>query len=147
MLTKMIKNFAIGVLLGCFVSNINIVVLMYFGVPVLEDITAGGYLMFLIGGSVIGLGYSLPSIVYESKRLPLAAKVVIQLGVGTLVFCAVALWLGWMPSPIGENGAAIFGLYIIIAIAVAAAIWFVFWLWYRREAKLINARLAELQKE
>ena len=89
----------------------------------------------VIGCVLVGLGFGVPTIVYQKENLPMPIRVLIHMGIGCVVYTIVAYAVGWI------GGAATIGQgFVIAAIQLAASfvIWFLFMRYYRAEAKMIN---------
>ena len=96
----------------------------------------------IVGCLVIGLGFGLPTIVYQNERLPVPIRVLIHMGIGCIVYTIVAYAVGWM------GGAASIGKGILIAVihlGIAFVIWFFFMRYYRAEAKKMNDRIQAMK--
>lgn len=136
-MNKLRKAIGVGAALG-------LSVFVVYGVAF--DIIRGGSLQFeswaytkmACGAILVGLGFSVPSLVYDSRRLPYWAKVLIHMGVGCTVMLLAALLLGWIPLKAGA---------LAIAIAVGGELlfaWIIFLCfsaYYRRLAKRMNDKL------
>lgn len=94
-----------------------------------------------IGSMLVGIGFVLPTLIYDSEKLSLFVKTIIHLGIGVSFFLAVGFFLGWLPKDLGMG--SIF-LMIVGCIAVFLAIWFGFYLYYKNESKLINKQLKKI---
>lgn len=96
-----------------------------------------------IGSILVGIGYGSTPVVYQWKRPSLAAKALIHFFVGTSVFFWVASYLAWIPLSAKR--------YIILELLVSCvtftAVWMGFYLFGCKEAKKINDRLQELEKD
>ena len=97
----------------------------------------------VIGSALIGIGFGVPSIVYNSEKLPMPVKVLIHMGIGCTVYTLVAYSVGWF----GASTTLTHGLVIAaIQLAVAFIIWFCFMCFYRKEAKQMNEKIQEMKK-
>ena len=94
------------------------------------------------GCVLIGLGFGIPSIVYENDNLPMPIRVLIHMGIGGVVYTIVAYCVGWI------GGTSSVTQCIIIAgiqLLVAFVIWFCFMRYYRSEAKKMNEKLKTMK--
>lgn len=101
-----------------------------------------GFTKMVTGCLLIGLGFGLPSIVYQNEKLPMPVRVIIHMGIGCIVYTIVACAVGWM------GGAATIGQGIMIAaiqLGAAFFIWFLFMLYYRAEARKMNDRIQAMK--
>ena len=95
-----------------------------------------------IGSMVTGIAFYVPALVYQNEKLSKGLQVLIHMGIGLVTYISVGLYVGWIPLQAGAW--AITGT-IVSAVVVSFLIWFGFYLYYRLEAKRINAKLKEKQ--
>lgn len=96
----------------------------------------------VIGSAIVGLGFGVPTVVYNSDRLPQPIKVLIHMGIGCVIYTIVAYAVGWF----GGSATLAQGLIIAaIQILVAFIIWFCFMRYYRKEAKEMNEKIQSLK--
>ena len=95
-----------------------------------------------IGSMLVGIGFVLPTLIYDSENLSLFVKTLIHLGIGVPFFFVVGFFLGWLPKDLGIGN--IFFM-ILGCIVVSFVIWFGFYLYYKNESKLINKRLKNIE--
>lgn len=97
----------------------------------------------VVGCVVIGLGFGVPSVIYNKEKIPMPIKVIIHMGIGCVVYTIAAYSVGW----IGDSASVKQGIIIVaIQLTVAIFIWFLFMIYYRKEAKIINEKIQELKK-
>lgn len=97
----------------------------------------------VIGSVLVGLGFGVPTVVYNRETLPMPIKVIIHMGIGCAVYTAVAYAVGWF------GGAATLTQGLVIAgiqLAVAFIIWFCFMRYYRKEAKMMNDKIQAMKQ-
>ena len=99
------------------------------------------YTKMAIGSMITGIAFYVPSLVYQNEKLSKGLQVFIHMGIGLVTYISVGLYVGWIPL---QGAWAIIGT-IVIAVVVSFLIWFGFYLYYRQEAKRINAKLKEKQ--
>jgi hypothetical protein len=120
-------------------------------IGVIMDISNGGtliepayaYSKMAIGAMIVGLGFSIPSIIYDSERLSMVIKVIVHMSIGCTIMLITAFVVGWIPQGIG------FGTCLIIIgseIIIAFVIWLFYWRYYKKLAKQMNEHIAEKQK-
>lgn len=97
----------------------------------------------VLGSLGIGLGFGLPTIVYEKENISPGVQTLIHMGIGCTVMTAIAFAVGWIPVKAGP--AAVVGT-ILGEIAVAFAIWFCFYLHTRRLARKVNQKIEKIMK-
>lgn len=103
-----------------------------------------GYQMtkMIVGCVLVGLGFGLPTIVYQNDSIPMPVRVIIHMGIGCAIYTAVAFAVGWI------GGAASIGQGLIIGaimLGIAFLIWYCFMRFYRAEARKMNERIQEMK--
>ena len=96
----------------------------------------------VIGSLLVGLGFGLPTVVYNNESLPTPVKVIIHMGIGCVIYTITAYAVGWF------GGAATLTQGLIIAaiqLLIAFIIWFCFMRYYRKEAKKMNEKIQSLK--
>lgn len=97
----------------------------------------------VVGCVVVGLGFGVPTVVYNNDSLPMPIKVLIHMCIGCAVYTITAFAVGW----IGGTNTVGMGIVIaLIQLAVAFVIWFAFFKYYKKEADLMNERIKKLEK-
>lgn len=138
-------------LLKSTVISIGMALTIFCLICVVFDIIYGGnfslegyrFTKMVIGSAIVGLGFGLPSIVYNSEKLPQPVKVIIHMGIGCAIYTAVAFAVGWF----GVSTSLIQRLIIAaIQLAVAFIIWFCFMRYYKKEAKKMNEKIQSMKK-
>ena len=97
-----------------------------------------GFTKMVIGCVIVGLGFGIPSVVYESESVPRPLKVLFHMGIGCIVYTVTAFAVGWIDSAASPLKLV---LIVLAQLALAFLIWLGFMVYYRREAKAINARI------
>lgn len=105
--------------------------------------TVAEYTQMLASIVLVGLGFGLPSIVYQNDRLAPAYQVLIHMGTGCLVMTLVSFWIGWIPVKAGFWPAF---LTIAGQITVAFIIWLIFYQHEKKLAQQMNDRIKQLKK-
>ena len=97
----------------------------------------------VIGSAIVGLGFGVPTVVYNSDRLPHPIKVLIHMGIGCVIYTIVAYAVGWF----GGSATLTQGLIIAaIQLVVAFIIWFCFMRYYKKEAKQMNEKIQSMKR-
>ncbi len=137
-LKNLLKSVVISIGLSLTIFNL---VCIAFDVSYSGNFSLEGYRMtkMIIGCLFIGLGYGVPSIVYDNDSLPMPIKVLIHMGIGCIVNTLVAFAVGWV------NGPKSLVRGISIQLTVAFIIWFCFMRFYRSEAKKMNDKIQQLK--
>ncbi|MDR1794879.1 MAG: DUF3021 domain-containing protein [Erysipelotrichaceae bacterium] len=93
---------------------------------------------------LIGVGWSLPTLIYDVDRLPMLVKSLLHFAIGSTVFFIVAFYLGWIP--VDFRWTAILQ-FVVVYLLIFLAIWFLFYLYYRGQRDKINRKLREINQE
>ena len=96
----------------------------------------------VIGCLIIGLGFGIPTIVYQNEKLPVPIRVIIHMGTGCIIYTIVAYAVGWMG---GSGNILKVMVAAVVQLTVAFIIWYLFMRYYRREAKRMNDRIQEMK--
>ncbi|MGO1656923.1 MAG: DUF3021 domain-containing protein [Lactobacillus delbrueckii] len=105
--------------------------------------TVAEYTQMLAGIILVGLGFCLPSIVYQNDKLAPAYQVLIHMGTGCLVMTLVSFWTGVIPVKAGFWPAF---LTIAGEIAIAFIVWLIFYQQEKKLARKMNDRIKQLKK-
>ena len=130
-----------GISTGCLIFVIWGMIFFSLGGDYAASITHN-FIAQAIGSMIVGVGFCVPALVYDSKKLPMGLKVLIHMGIGFVIYFIVAFSLKWIDF---KYGIAAVTTTIIIAVAVSFLIWLCFYLYYKREAKLLNDKIKEKQ--
>lgn len=96
------------------------------------------YTKMVIGSVVIGIGFSVPALIYESEKLPYGIKVLVHMGTGCLVMLIMGFAVGWLPK---ERGIAVCAMIIAGQVAVAFALWAGYAWQAKQMARKMNERI------
>ncbi|HHW94855.1 MAG TPA: DUF3021 domain-containing protein [Mogibacterium sp.] len=99
------------------------------------------YTKMVIGTLVIGLGFGLPTLVYDNDKMSVRAQSLIHMGIGCIVMTITAFAVGWIPTEYGILTAT--GI-VLAEIVVALIIWMFFYSHNKKIAKQMNERINEL---
>lgn len=116
---------------------------------IISDIAGGGNFILdnyhftktVIGCIIVGLGFGIPTIIYKAENIPMPIRILIHMGIGSIIYTVVAYSVGGA----GNSGLLNSVIRIVIGLAIAFAIWFFFMLHYRNEAKRINEKIQTLK--
>ena len=97
------------------------------------------------GAMAVGVACGGMAIVYQFDRLSGFVKVMIHFFVGMGVFYPVAISLGWIPFFPGRILHTV--LQFLASCCIFIVIWFGFYLFNQNEAKRINERLGEMERD
>jgi len=101
---------------------------------------AANYVKYSIVAMVIGVGFTLPSVVYYREDLSMPLKVLVHMGTGMTVYILTGLYAGWISISGGMDTLITLLTGICIAFVIFG-IWFGFYLYYRKEALKINKQI------
>ena len=137
MVRKLIKLFWTGITCGCTISCI----ISMIGIEAMGyewfSLAPRSYTVQVIASMLIGIAWSMPSLVYENDRLSRAQQILIHFGIGFGVFLPVAFYMQWIPM--GNVVMALVSISIILLSALL--IWCGFYMYYRGETKAMNRQL------
>ena len=143
MLKKVLKGIAGGVAWGCvFATVVNIIGYGIQGNAWFEGMKFG-FTAQVLAAMLVGIGWVLPTIVYQYERFSLAVQTLIHMTVGFVVYIPCMLYMGWVPV---EQGTGMI-LFVVLAMAIlAVVIWFCFYLYYKNEARKMNRKLQNMPR-
>lgn len=100
--------------------------------------STSGMLRYCLSTFAIGLGFGIPSLIYETE-LSMPVKVLVHMGIGCAVMIAAAIINGWARV---ENGGILVSIAIIAGqIAIAFIIWFIQLQKSKKLAREMNKKL------
>ncbi|SFL58346.1 Protein of unknown function [Lachnospiraceae bacterium KH1T2] len=113
------------------------------------DIAGGGnfeldnyrFTKMVIGCIIVGLGFGVPTIIYKAENIPMPIRILIHIGIGSIIYTVIAFQVGWARTGGLWNSV----IAIVIQLLIAFAIWFFFMLHYRNEAKRINDKIQAMK--
>lgn len=132
------------------IISIGMALTIFCLVGIMFDVSYGGnfslegyqFTKMVIGSAIVGLGFGVPTIVYNSDKLPQPIKVIIHMGIGLVIYTLVAFAVGWF----GGSTSLAQGLIIAgIQLVVAFIIWFCFMRYYKKEAKKMNDKIQAMK--
>ncbi len=140
-----IKYILYGISLGC--TSFVLMCLSYFawGGEDLLMLICKDFARQSAGAMLVGIACGGTAVIYQFSRPSGLVKVLIHVCVGMGVFYPVAICLGWIPFY--PDRALFTVLQFLFSCGIFMVIWFCFYLFNRKEAKRINQRLRELERE
>ncbi len=116
---------------------------------IIFDIAYGGnfeldnyrFTKMVIGCMIVGLGFGAPTVVYKCDNIPIPIRILIHMGIGSIIYTIVAFSVGWA----GTDNLPIGIIAIAVQLGAAFIIWFLFMMHYRIEAKRINDKIQEMK--
>ena len=133
------------------IISIGMALTIFCLVGIMFDVIYGGnfslegyqFTKMVIGSAIVGLGFGVPTIVYNSDKLPYPIRVIIHMGIGCVIYTIVAYAVGWF----GGSTTLWQGLIIAgIQLVVAFIIWFCFMRYYKKEAKKMNDKIQAMKQ-
>lgn len=141
------KNIIKSIVLGIGWGFTFFVVYLTIGVIISGDFLAGiaqdDFIKYVICSAVIGLGFSVPSLIYRNERISRGLQVIIHLGTGFAIYVPVAFFAGWIPTAYGAVAVAV---SLLCAVVFSLLVWLCFALYYRKQAQEINRKIVEKQQ-
>ena len=96
-----------------------------------------------LGAVIIGIGFGIPSVVYETK-LKMWLKMLIHMGIGCTVMIGASLLCNWLPTQKG-----MLATLAVVAIQVVSAfvIWTIVFIPMMIQARKMNQKIKEKQQD
>ena len=141
----MIKYILYGISLGCTFFVIMCLSYSLWGGEDLLMMIFKDFTRQSIGAMIIGIACGGTSVVYQFDRLSGFLKTIIHFCVGMGVFYPTAIYLGWIPFY--PDRIILTVLQFLSSCVIFMVIWFCFYQFNRNEAKRINKRLRELERD
>ena len=138
-----IKSIATGISWGFTILVLYLTIGVIISGDFLASIAPDDFIKYVICSAVIGLGFSVPSLIYHNERISRGLQVIIHLGTGFAIYIPVAFFAGWIPTAYGAIAVA---LSLLCAVIFALLVWLCFALYYRKQAQEINRKIIEKQQ-
>lgn len=138
---KIMKLLISGICWGC---TICVLILMIGAATVGDsflDMGADYFIRQAIASMIVGIGFSVPTLIYDKESISRKVQTLIHMGIGFLVFFPIACYFNWIPVSFGL-GAIL--LSVVIALVTFFIIWYGYYLYYKKEAKKMNQKLEKL---
>ncbi|MDD6202109.1 MAG: DUF3021 domain-containing protein [Lachnospiraceae bacterium] len=140
---KIVKLIGNGIAWGCTICMFILMTGSLIAGDEFLAMTSERFWAQAIGSIIVGIGFTVPSIIYEQESLSRGMQTLIHMGIGFFIYFLVAFNLGWIPVEFGWQMTV---LSILIAITFAFAIWFGFYLYNKKEAQKLNQQLETMKK-
>lgn len=134
---------------SCFIG-IAIALIIFSLMGVVFDQIYGGYVLLhhqytkmCLGALIVGVGFGLPSCIYENDRVPYPLQVIFHMGTGCAVLLITGFSVGWFPA---SAGIASVVLAVLAEIGVSFLLWICFMIHYKKEARSISRKLRSGKK-
>ncbi|WP_294466659.1 DUF3021 domain-containing protein [uncultured Ruminococcus sp.] len=139
---NIIKSIVLGIGWGFTVFVVYLTIGVFISSDFLAGIAQDDFIKYVICSAVIGLGFSVPSLIYRNERISRGLQVIIHLGTGFAIYVPVAFFAGWIPTAYGAIAVAI---SLLCAVVFSLLVWLCFALYYRKQAQEINRKILEKQ--
>lgn len=140
---NVIKSIALGIGWGFTVLVVYLTIGVIINGDYLATIAPNDFIMYVICSAVVGLGFSVPSLIYYNERISRILQVIIHLGTGFAIYIPVAFFAGWIPTAYGAIAVA---LSLLCTVVFSLLVWLCFALYYRKQAEKINRKIIEKQQ-
>jgi hypothetical protein len=93
-----------------------------------------------LGAIIVGLGFGIPSLIYQVDRLAKGMQSLIHMAIGLMILTIVSFAAGWIPSTMG-----LMGIFIYLGLEMLCALicWLFFYLHFKKEAQRMNAYIQD----
>lgn len=141
---KYLKNLLMGASWGVTVNMVCLIIEVAINADFLKSISQFDFIKYAVCAAIVGVGFWLPSVIYDNPNIAMPVKVVVHLGIGFSIYLAAAIFAGWINTDYGV-------LYAVISIAISILftllIYMCFYLYYRKEAAVMNTKIKEIEKQ
>ena len=133
------------------IISIGLALTIFCLVGIMFDVIYGGnfslegyqFTKMVVGSAIVGLGFGIPTIVYNSDKLPYPIRVIIHMGIGCVIYTIVAYAVGWFGGSVTLwQGLIIAGIQLVVAFII----WFCFMRYYKKEAKKMNDKIQAMKQ-
>lgn len=138
MLKKIAGNFIKGIMFGCFIMSMYLLISLGFADHLV--ISFNGYLKQVICSSIVGVGFFVPTVIYEVDKVSRGFQVVFQLGIGFTIYFVAGFIAGWIPT---QYGVMQIVFTVIGMLLISLSIWFGIYMYYKKQAMAINKKIKE----
>lgn len=136
------KLFISGICWGCTICVFILIIGAATVGDSFLDMGADYFIRQAIASMIVGIGFSVPTLIYDKESLSRKVQTLIHMGIGFLVFFPISCYLSWIPISFGP-GAIL--LSVAIALVTFFIIWYGYYLYYKKEARKMNQKLEHLE--
>ena len=140
---KVINYLFLGISWGCTFFVFTCLIGYLISGPAFLAPVVNNFPRQVLGAVFVGIACGSTRIVYRIDRLSLGIQILIHFTLGMSGYFLAAFFLGWIPL---ENKWYMI-TFIILGVLIFTAIWSIFFFYNRREARKMNERLKELNRE
>ena len=142
MIKKIVKKTVIGIAMGSTILNLLLLIFKLTGLEQAFALTTDDYIRQSLCAILAAIIFNVLAIVYDYDTIGHGIKTLIHMGIGLACYFVIAYYAHWLPV---NNGFKIMAISIIFMLFGSFAIWFCFYLHYRKEAKQMNAKITKLK--
>ena len=132
-------------------TSVAVSLLIFAVIGIVYDVKGGGsftmegysFTRMVTACAAIGLGFGLPSGIYDNEALPMGIKVLIHMGIGCTVYIIAAYFAGWIPA---DGSPAKTVLIIAAELVLAFLIWTGYYIYNIRLSRRMNKKIKNLGK-
>ncbi len=139
MLRKIFKLICVGISWGCTISCL----ISMAGYTMMGNewflSSPRGFNAQVAAAMIVGMGWSLPTVVYDNEKLSKVQQLLIHAAIGFIVYIPIAFYMQWIPL----GNISLMLASILIAIVSAFIVWLCFYFYYKWEAREINREIKE----
>lgn len=135
---KILKLTLNGIAWGCTVCTFVLMIGAMIAGDAFLPTSAGSFIKQSIASMIVGIGFVVPTLIYEKENLSRGIQTLIHMGIGFLIYFPIAFYMNWLPV---DSGWLMVLLSILIAVAVSFIILSAYYLYYKKEAERINKRI------
>ncbi len=140
---KLLKIIGKGIAWGCTLCVFIMLAGALIGGDEFLAMTTDRFVAQAIGTILIGLGFTVPSLIYDCEKFGRGLQTLIHMGTGFFIYFLVALNIGWIPV---ECGWKVTVVSVLIAVAFAFAVWFCYYLYNKKTAEKLNQQLRAMKE-
>lgn len=137
---KILKKLCLGIATGCTIFVMMGLVFTMFGDA--ASLTNDEFIKQAIGSILVGIGFLLPTIIYDNPNVAMPLKFIVHMGIGVILYVLVALNVGWIPTTLGIMPMIMTAVGMI---GISLIIWVIFYMYYKKEAKKINDKIKNVK--
>lgn len=108
------------------------------------ELSNWSYTKMAVGSILIGIGFSVPSAIYDNDKFSLGLQTLIHMGLGCIVLLLVAFNVGWIPIAAGWPAIL---LAVLGQLVIAFLLWLVFAFHYKQLAQKMNDRIQRMRDQ
>lgn len=138
-----IKYLLWGFSWGCTAFVLTSIIGYAFAQDAFLNMLTEHFLANVIGSIIVGIGCATPSIVYQLERFTFFQQTAIHFIIGLTTFFIVAISLNWIPT----NSIGVLVSIVLINTAIFTFIWFLFYLYNKKEVEKMKQKLLEFSNE